>query len=406
MELRHGKERRPGGRRRFAALTAIGLAAALSVHSAAAEDDEKTEDKEQDEAAAGSSGGLVTLEDLRKALEQGETAPASGETQVVEDEVAAEDGADGSGQIITLEDLRQALTGERSGDGTSQNQPAETETAGADPEGTDASPADVAADNGADTDSAVAAVDDDTTGGDTEEIPTDSDGPATEATGAVDVAETSDSPAGEERSVAAGNAGSGTGAQDGGEAATSSESPSIEVATLVPEPAPVSTVASPQPVEPAYVSDPENWVCKISTSPGAKASTGFDEEAGKLSLYFASAEFALEQSGIGVLAQEAKALQSILEDGDRLVIIGTADGIGNSSSNIILSLQRAYNVKACIMQLIGIEEQYLTISGHGNFSPILEGKEPTEAGNRRVDIMRESEFRRRFEEVFAELNGE
>ncbi len=318
---------------------------------------------------------LITLDDLRKALTKSETPSADGAQAKPAETPETSAGAEGipeatqaqSEATFTLDDLRRALSG----------QPVESEEAQAVAEATE-----------------EAAPDDE----ETPEAPGEADG---------------------ETGIALEDAGD--------EAVTGEEEPAPTQLAAAPPAEPVVERATPpidqpdperRPGEPAasqgapsasaapagYASDPSNWSCKLSTRVSVKASDGFDEETGKLSLYFGSGEFALSQAGIATLAREGQVLQDIVSRGERITIVGNADGTGNESANVILSLQRAYNIKACIMQLIGIPEPSLTISGHGSFSAMFEPKEPTEAGNRRVDIVAESTFRERFEAALSELN--
>ena len=172
----------------------------------------------------------------------------------------------------------------------------------------------------------------------------------------------------------------------------------------------VSEVAA-QPVEPevttpveAYPTDMSKWVCQISAFDRATPAAADPEEAGKLSIYFASADYTLNRSGVISIARNSDLLRDMVETGDGIAVSGYTDFAGDPTANIILSLQRAYNTKACIMDLAGIDERDIVVSGHGNFSPILEPSEPSAAGNRRADIISLAEHRRRFEESFAALN--
>ncbi|MCI4660439.1 MAG: OmpA family protein [Neomegalonema sp.] len=156
----------------------------------------------------------------------------------------------------------------------------------------------------------------------------------------------------------------------------------------------------------AYSANLEKWVCKAENNfeQNVVNAIALPEHPEKVSLYFSPGSFAVNFGNTAMMVRNAPRFREIVEGGDRLMIVGYTDRTGNPTANVILSLQRAYNVKACIISLFGIPEEAIEVSGHGSFSPIREPQEPTIDGNRRVDVVPMSLYRKRFEDTFFELN--
>ncbi|MGF1455261.1 MAG: OmpA family protein [Alphaproteobacteria bacterium] len=151
-------------------------------------------------------------------------------------------------------------------------------------------------------------------------------------------------------------------------------------------------------------SDPSKWVCKISAATDRPRGAVDRSSDSAFSVYFSSGDFALNRVGLEALTQNAGKIRQMLDAGDQVALVGNTDDVGDATANIILSLQRAFNVKACIMKLVGVPAYDVTVFGYGAFSPILEAPDSTAAGNRRVDILPLSEYEQRFETAFSRLN--
>ena len=155
----------------------------------------------------------------------------------------------------------------------------------------------------------------------------------------------------------------------------------------------------------AYRTDASKWNCLVTPRrPQGYDTAGQYEVREKISVYFTSGGHVLTPQGVEAIRARAGDLRALAARGEKIKVLGYADPTGNEVSNVILSLQRAYNTKACIMELTGLDADALEVSGHGSFSPVLEPPQETAAGNRRVDVLAASVYQRRFEAAFTALN--
>lgn len=269
--------------------------------------------------------------------------------------------------ILTLDDLRRALTG---GEATQSQSVSEGGGAEASPEAPETTPGTEGTKKGQTPPNPAPSTQDRPSGPDLKAGDTDS--PSSSAPDAADPGEP-------ERNLSADDA-----PDNANETAASTRAPSSRQAT--PE------------------SDPSKWVCKISAATDRPEGNLDRSTDTAFSVYFSTGDFALNRSGLLALTQNTPKINGIVGSGGQLAVVGNTDDVGDPTANIILSLQRAYNVKACIMKLIGVAEANVTVFGFGPFSPILEAPDRTASGNRRVDVLPLSEYKSRFENAFSELN--
>ena len=157
-----------------------------------------------------------------------------------------------------------------------------------------------------------------------------------------------------------------------------------------------------------YNSPAENWVCNVSLrsvrAADSNSEDGLGEPGSKISLYFDTADYSITRDSMVALARETGKLLSLVAKGEKLAVIGYTDAAGNAQSNIILSLRRAYNTKACLIEITGLNPEDIIVQGHGSFSVVREPQEALNSANRRTDIMLYSDYMDRFETTFAALN--
>ena len=70
------------------------------------------------------------------------------------------------------------------------------------------------------------------------------------------------------------------------------------------------------------------------------------------------------------------------------IIAGYTDSIGSYAYNVNLSQQRAYQVKAALVKVFGVEAKRLTAIGYGEINPVSDnGNEEGRSENRRVELL-------------------
>ncbi len=158
------------------------------------------------------------------------------------------------------------------------------------------------------------------------------------------------------------------------------QEPVVEKAKPVPAQAPVSR----EPV--AHITDlavaqPQ----AVVSSNGIKAEDMAFLEQAMNNIYFEPNSNKLEDDAFPILDQLAVLLEKYPDY--QLEVLGHADNTGDPKDNLVLSIQRAFNVKYYLANQKGVKLSRISSDGYSNFAPVAPSKgENGDRLNRRVEF--------------------